>query len=180
MADTKTEAATQAGRPKPQAKPAITQDGGDEAVPGEAGRRRPHPAAQVGTQGRFGIEMTTKAIATYRSDILKKRAKGKAPARPTAARPETAKPKPPPPSNGKAAVALEDVLALKSLVERVGAENLRTLIAAFERVAVGPPPGSGGPGGLAPPGQRPQAPRRRPAPSAPGRTGPGPPPCPGA
>src|SRR5262249_42042692 len=34
---------------------------------------------------------------------------------------------------GRVAVRLEDVLAVRSLVERVGAEHLRTLIAAFER-----------------------------------------------
>ena len=34
---------------------------------------------------------------------------------------------------GRVTVRLEDVLAVKSLVERVGAEHLRTLVAAFER-----------------------------------------------
>jgi len=34
---------------------------------------------------------------------------------------------------GRVTVRLEDVLAVRSLVERVGAEHLRTLIAAFER-----------------------------------------------
>jgi hypothetical protein len=46
----------------------------------------------------------------------------------------TAEPKQPPAvSNGKAAVTVEEILALKALVERVGGDDLRTLIAAFER-----------------------------------------------
>lgn len=134
MADTKTEAATQAGAAKTQEKPAITKMEAMRRSLAKLGDNAPSQQLKSELKGRFGIEMTTKAIATYRSDILKKRAKSKAPARPTAARPETAKPKPAPaPSNGKAAVTVEEILTLKALVERVGADNLRTLIAAFQR-----------------------------------------------
>jgi hypothetical protein len=104
------------------------------------------PTQQIQSELRetFGIEMTTKNIATYRADILKKRQQKKA-KKPAAKKPEQAKQEPvtrqesparqPVSGNGRGSTAIElaDVLAVRSLVDRVGAEQLRALIAAFER-----------------------------------------------
>src|SRR5262249_12694110 len=90
----------------------------------------------------FGVEMTTKNIATYRADIIKKRQQQKKANKPAARKPEPAKVEPTPrqeppvrqpAGNGPVTRRLEDGLALRALVDRVGAENVRTLLAALER-----------------------------------------------
>jgi hypothetical protein len=102
----------------------------------------PTQAIQSDLKESFGIDMTVKNIATYRSDIIKKRQQQKKANKPAARKPEPAKvgpaPRQEPPvqqpaGNGPVTVRLEDVLALRSLVDRVGAENVRTLLAALER-----------------------------------------------
>jgi hypothetical protein len=92
----------------------------------------------------FGYDMTPDHISNCKGDLAKRAKKAKA----KVAAKKAAAPKPAPQpavpaqvkakaaanSNGKAdAIALQDVLALKALVDRVGADGLRTLIAAFER-----------------------------------------------
>jgi hypothetical protein len=100
---------------------------------------------------RFGIEMGTDHISTAKGEALRKaRLQGTAaPARPAVqpsvarqAEPVRATPAPPapaaPPSpaggaGGQAAIALEDILAVKDLVVRLGAGPLRALVDAFAR-----------------------------------------------
>ena len=86
---------------------------------------------------RFGIVMNTNTISTYKADIARKKAKAKAAPKPAAAANGQAEKLAPPPvtsaafhrTNGKAAgIGLKDILAVKDLVTRVGANNLRTLI----------------------------------------------------
>ena len=72
----------------------------------------------------FGIEMTTDHISTYKGDILKKKRKkaaGKTPQAPKALPPVSA-------LAPQASILLEDVLTVKALLDRVGAESLRFLI----------------------------------------------------
>jgi hypothetical protein len=93
-------------------------------------------AIQADVKARFGVEMSTDHISTCKGDIArkereqkeaKKQAANKSQERPAQAPPATAG------TGRKASIALEDVLAVKSLVARVGAGQLRTLIDAFER-----------------------------------------------
>ncbi|HVS39379.1 MAG TPA: hypothetical protein VMS17_27730 [Gemmataceae bacterium] len=85
---------------------------------------------QAHIKKEFGIDMSTDHISTYKGDIARKKAKrfaAKRAAKAAGAAPtmtEHAKPA------GKGAVSyhLEDVLTAKELLERVGAERLRTLI----------------------------------------------------
>src|SRR5437879_5718218 len=76
-----------------------------------------------------GIEMTAKFASTYKASILKKAKKAKALARKSAGKAEPAMPKEqpaPPAANGmKSAVQLQDVVALRGLLDRVGPEPLR-------------------------------------------------------
>jgi hypothetical protein len=93
---------------------------------------------------QFGIEMSTDHISTAKGEILRKEGgKAKAAAPKKAAPPKAAAPKPqlqqaaastsPPKAGGKAAVPLEDILAVKDLVRRLGAGPLHTLIDAFAK-----------------------------------------------
>src|SRR5215218_7905299 len=97
------------------------------------------PRLQAHLKEKFGVEMTTKHISTYRGDIIKKRQEQKAAKKPTAKKAEPVEQEPAPVPAGPVAasngagpvtVQLEDVLAVQKLVDRVGAEHLRTLIAA--------------------------------------------------
>jgi hypothetical protein len=83
----------------------------------------PTAVLQAELKASFGIDMTVKHISTYRADIIKKRQQTKA------QKPEPAAPQ----GRGNGKIDLADVLAVKSLVDRLGAEDLRTLIDAFER-----------------------------------------------
>ena len=76
---------------------------------------------------RFGIEMTTAHISTAKGDILRKGGrKGKSLVKKTQVPPSSAGPT-------KGGIALVDILAVKNLVGRLGAEPLRTLIDAFAK-----------------------------------------------
>jgi hypothetical protein len=86
---------------------------------------------QADLRKRFGVEMTLDHISNYKSELRKKtRAASTSPATVKAAPPVKAAPAAK--AAGKA-LRLEDVLTVKALVERVGGDQLRTLIAAFER-----------------------------------------------
>jgi hypothetical protein len=78
---------------------------------------------------RFGIEMTTDHISTAKSDIRRKAGrKGKSVAKkPPQVQSAAAK------GSGKTDIPLEDILSIKDLVGRLGAEPLRTLIDAFAK-----------------------------------------------
>jgi hypothetical protein len=86
----------------------------------------------------FGYDMTVDHVSNCKGELAK-RAKKKAAAKKAAA--PKAAPQPAPAQATPAAggtskagvIALDDVLALKALVDRVGADGLRQLIAAFER-----------------------------------------------
>ncbi len=83
---------------------------------------------------RFGIQMTTGHISTYKGDIRRKAGRGKkAPARKPAAgsRPEAQQAPPRPAASSADAIPLDDILYTKALVERHGVRPLHTLIDAF-------------------------------------------------
>src|SRR5262249_7995284 len=95
---------------------------------------------------RFGIEMTPAHITTTKGELRRQAAKGKAAPRRPPGRPPKAKaeadpaqrhpPAPAPAERGSstgATVLLEDIQTLKSLVKRVGADHLKTLIDLLSR-----------------------------------------------
>jgi hypothetical protein len=86
---------------------------------------------------QFGIDMSTDHISNAKGMILRKAGrkpkkagpKGPAPVQPAAASTSPAKP-----TGGKAGgIPLEDILAVKELVGRLGARPLHTLIDAFAK-----------------------------------------------
>jgi hypothetical protein len=80
---------------------------------------------------RFGIEMTTDHISTAKGDILRKAGgKGKSVAKKPAQVQSAATANS---SGSKTGIPLEDILSVKDLVGRLGAEPLRTLIDAFAK-----------------------------------------------
>jgi hypothetical protein len=100
----------------------------------------------------FGIEMSADHVSTYKGDIAREAAKKKLAAKkPTATKPVATKPAAVVPAVEKAAsspkkpatapsgngngpsVALGDILTLKELVDRVGAENVLKLIGVMAR-----------------------------------------------
>jgi hypothetical protein len=91
-------------------------------------------AIQADVKARFGIEMTTDHVSTCKRDIARKQREQKEARRSAANKPQD-RPAQAAPAAGpkKSALSVEDVLAVKSLVERVGADDFRKLIAAFER-----------------------------------------------
>jgi hypothetical protein len=89
---------------------------------------------------QFGIEMSTDHISTAKGQILRKKggkakksaAKKSAPKPPV--QPAAASTSPAKASGGRASgIALEDILAVKELVGRLGARPLHTLIDAFSK-----------------------------------------------
>jgi hypothetical protein len=84
----------------------------------------------------FGIEMSTDHISTYKGNILRKKGgKGRRGGKKAAAKPSEAPAAAPaalvPKVGGRGAnvaVSMGDLQALKDLVQRVGANNLRSLI----------------------------------------------------
>jgi len=104
-----------------------------------------------GLKQQFGIDMSTDHISTYKGDIRRKQA-GKAKA-PTAKKPTASKPGPkkqpasmpqaqqaaarsnarPKKSNAGHRISLDDIQAVKGLVGRIGAEQLRSLIDLLAR-----------------------------------------------
>jgi hypothetical protein len=109
---------------------------------------------QAHVKDKYGLDMTKEHVSVYKRDILRKLGvKPKQPAAKKAARqksaarkagPKKAAPKPavqpaavstsPARSSGKAGgIPLEDILAVKELVGRLGARPLHTLIDAFAK-----------------------------------------------
>jgi hypothetical protein len=93
---------------------------------------------------RFGIDMTPDHVSNYKSSILTSEpGKYKPAPKPPAARPAAPQPtaeaapaspaQAPPRADAKAAISLEDIAAVKDLVERVGADSLRKLIDVLAR-----------------------------------------------
>jgi hypothetical protein len=79
-------------------------------------------------QERFRIAMTTNHISTAKGDILRKGGgKGKSIAKKPQVQPSTAAPA------KRAGIPLEDMLAIKDLVGRLGAKPVWTLIDAFAK-----------------------------------------------
>ena len=78
------------------------------------------PDIQREVKARYGLEMSAKQASTYRGMLRK--------AAPAARKAKAASPAPARPANGEATVELEDLVTLRELVDRVGAERLRTLI----------------------------------------------------
>jgi hypothetical protein len=80
---------------------------------------------------RFGLTMTTNHISTTKGELRKKAARDAAAA---LAAPAVTQPEPAPVAapvaagNGKKSVDVDDLLALRGLVDRVGAEDLKKLI----------------------------------------------------
>ncbi len=80
-------------------------------------------------RSEYGIDMTTDHISTYKGDILRKEAKAKAAAasqEAPAEKPAASRSRGAASSEGTDAILLEDVLTARALLDRVGAEKLRT------------------------------------------------------
>jgi hypothetical protein len=87
------------------------------------------PAQMQGWIGQqFNIKMTTDHISTAKGEILRKAAAKKASAPKPQVQRAAASATP-----AKAAVPLADILAVKDLVRRLGADPLHTLIDAFAK-----------------------------------------------
>lgn len=86
---------------------------------------------------KFGLDVTVKYVNRVRTESRKPATRPAAPAakKPAAPKPAPAAAVPAATSSngaGPVSVRLEDVLAVQTLVSRVGGDHLRTLIAAFE------------------------------------------------
>jgi hypothetical protein len=104
---------------------------------------------QAEVKKRFGIDMSADHVSTCKGEIIRKAktqaGAGGTPRPANGAQKPAARPMPavarqdrPPQAAGQQpaggpSISLQDVLAVKGLVERVGAEQLQALIAAFER-----------------------------------------------
>jgi len=106
----------------------------------EMGNDAKPAAMQPVIKERFGIDMTTDHISTYKGDILRKAKGGKkaaapkgAPAPAPAAARESSVSRDRPAPSGGGGLRFEDVQATKELVDRLGADRLRALIALFAR-----------------------------------------------
>jgi hypothetical protein len=83
---------------------------------------------------RFHLEMSTNHISTTKGELRKEASKTKPTEKLESSTPVAAQPARSAAANGKSkAVAMEDVLTLRSLVNRVGADHLRTLIDVMSR-----------------------------------------------
>jgi hypothetical protein len=78
----------------------------------------------------LGIEMTTDHISTAKGNILREAG---VKAKSVAKKPATGKPQVQSATPAKTDIPLEDILSVKDLVGRLGAEPLRTLIDAFAK-----------------------------------------------
>jgi hypothetical protein len=135
------------GQPKSAkaTKPMITKMDAVRKALSFLGREAKPTEVQAYLKSTFGIEMTKDHISNYKGDIIRKEAKDAAgSAMPQAAtsakKPAASKPsapavavKPTPASKqshavGGSSILLADVLATKVLLDRVGADKLRTLI----------------------------------------------------
>ena len=101
----------------------------------ELGKDAKRGPIQAFVKERFGIEMEIGHVSTARAEARKKMAsstrkpaaKQAAPVMPAAAQERPAVAKPQPSGNGTT-ITLADIVSLKALVKRVGAENLKKLI----------------------------------------------------
>jgi hypothetical protein len=88
---------------------------------------------------QFGIEMTAGHVSTYKGDILRKAAQAKAaapkgtPPNAAAKAPLPAAPTATPNAKPGGGIALEDIQAVKVLVGRIGAADLKALIDVLAR-----------------------------------------------
>ena len=102
---------------------------------------------QAHVKQKYGLDMTKEHVSVYKRDILRKLGVGPKKARRKKAGPKKAAAKraapvqhaaastsPPRPTGGKAGgILLEDILAVKELVGRLGARPLHALIDAFSK-----------------------------------------------
>ena len=101
---------------------------------GELGKKAKPLQVQALLREKFNIEMSTKAISNYKTALKnkgkKKQAAATHAARPGAAQQPQAHAVPAPGGRGKAAggIDLKDILAVKELVRRIGADQLKSLI----------------------------------------------------
>jgi hypothetical protein len=92
-------------------------------------------AIQAYLKDHLGMEVKTNLISVYKKDLAKKAGKKKRAKMPAAARKDGAgdqalvQPKPAAPGG----ILLEDILAVRNLVNRLGAAPLHTLIDAFAK-----------------------------------------------
>jgi hypothetical protein len=77
---------------------------------------------------KFNLDMTTKFISTYKGTVLREAAKKSGVIRQPAVAPAPAPPKAPSKSGGtNGGISVEDIRAVKGLVEKIGAEALKEL-----------------------------------------------------
>jgi hypothetical protein len=144
MADKKNGSEGAGGAQQGQSPPAkISKQEGVRRALAKLGKDAKPTAIQSFVKNEFGIEMSTDHISTAKGEIrrqaaakAKKAAKKPAPPKPAPSK-GGASPapvaRPPLAGNGRGGIQLEDILAAKALVERVGAEQLRALIDALAR-----------------------------------------------
>ena len=96
---------------------------------GELGKDASRPDIQKYVKDKFGYDMSPDHISNCKSDLRKRGKKQTTKKKPQAAATAAVA------TNGKGAKAipLADILAVKALVERLGAAPLRTLIDAFSK-----------------------------------------------
>jgi hypothetical protein len=92
------------------------------------GNDAPTRDIQADIKKRFHLDMTTDHISTTKSQLRKEASKAES------AKPAAAQPARPAPANGKSmTVDMQDVLTLKTLVQRIGPAHLKTLIDVMSR-----------------------------------------------
>ena len=80
---------------------------------------------------QLNIDMSPDVISTYKADLARKARKRRKAAKPAAAKAAArakAAPKPAPRTNGKSGIGLADLQTVKTLVHRIGAADLKSLI----------------------------------------------------
>jgi hypothetical protein len=87
---------------------------------GELGKDATTAEIQGFLKDRFGIEMSTKMVSSYKSALLRKdRARQQGARKPKEAAP------PPRPAPARGEVSLEDIRTLKEIADRLGARQFR-------------------------------------------------------
>jgi hypothetical protein len=125
---------------QPEGRPATKLEGVKWAL-ARMGKDAKPKAIQAFVQKEYGLEMSTDTISTYKRDLAKKgsgKGKGKGKGKKPAARKEpvaapSAAARPVKGSGKRGSIQLEDILAVKALVQRVGVGQLRILIDALSR-----------------------------------------------
>jgi hypothetical protein len=104
------------------------------------GKKAKPAAIQAHLKEELGLDMKKDLVSKYKSDILTKarKKKGAKPAATTEEKPAgaaPAKPKTAPVGRGnsQSRIRIEDILTVKDLAQRVGPEQLRSLIDAFAK-----------------------------------------------